>query len=342
MLRDLVRRTNYGSTIAEAELQALFYSYIDTGLRGINNESVVYSYTESIQDYLKYIGSSIIDYGCKDSISECILLDSYASATIEGAKTTVEQVRKAYSNPKTKSDKMVVNAIRVQNIAYKVGISRENIRYLWERLVKGVCENTHLTGKLYRSGMVYISNGLNVMHTPEIPDKLDERMKSLFDFADYGGANILKACIIHFYFVYIHPFCDGNGRFARLWMNTMLADCNPGFKSLAISSGINARLSDYYTSIRESEFSYNNVLDITPFLEYMLGCMADMLRNGRTILTDVERKVLGKVREGITCRKLAEIMNYTDEKARRLLNSLVKKGFLAVNKDKRTYIYYRR
>ena len=77
-----------------------------------------------------------------------ILLDAWPSATIEGARTTVAQVVASASDPKTKDDKMVLNAIRASNYAFKVPITKKNIRHLWETVVVDVCENEEHRGKL--------------------------------------------------------------------------------------------------------------------------------------------------------------------------------------------------
>ena len=42
---------------------------------------------------------------------DTILLDAWSSATIEGARTTVQRVRECFDNPKTKDDRMMVNTI---------------------------------------------------------------------------------------------------------------------------------------------------------------------------------------------------------------------------------------
>lgn len=43
-------------------------------------------------------------------------------------------------------------------------------------------------------------------------------MKVLIEFinTDDGINDLVKAAIVHFYFAYVHPYFDGNGRTARL------------------------------------------------------------------------------------------------------------------------------
>ena len=53
---------------------------------------------------------------------------------------------------------------------------------------------------------------------PQKPENIEENMEILFRYLS-NNKNIETAFFAHFYFVYIHPFCDGNGRTARILMS---------------------------------------------------------------------------------------------------------------------------
>lgn len=266
--KGLVIRAEHGSAVAKVELRRRESGYVRTGLRGIHGEEIVYSVTDGMWELLGYIDK--VNISSDSSCLDAGLLEAYGSATIEGARTTVERVKENMGNPVTKDDRMVVNAIKAQDYAYNNGISLGNIRYVWEMLTDGVCGNAHLQGVTWRSGMVYIGSVHGVVHIPEEPGKIGRRMEDLFSFCGRPMDGVVKACIVHFYVAYIHPFCDGNGRMARLWMNSILAGYNRQFRWLAVSRGVLESLDGYYSSLRVAEFSYNNLMDITPFMEYML------------------------------------------------------------------------
>jgi Fic family protein len=69
---------------------------------------------------------------------------------------------------------------------------------------------------------VYDADG-NILHKPCSADKVDGEIKKLIKFANqkHNGNEddfihpVIKAIILHFWFAYIHPFIDGNGRTAR-------------------------------------------------------------------------------------------------------------------------------
>ena len=51
-------------------------------------------------------------------------------------------------------------------------------------------------------------------------------MRDLFDWLknDKETPLLIKSCIFHYEFIFIHPFGDGNGRTARFWQNLLLSN----------------------------------------------------------------------------------------------------------------------
>ncbi|WP_029322969.1 hypothetical protein [Butyrivibrio sp. AE3004] len=159
----LINQLRFNSK-AGSELQRRLSGRVDTGLKGFNGEKILYSLTDEIKEYLEYINKNA-DSIKKADIMEIVMNDSYASATIEGAKTTIEEVRKASNaqNP-NKSEKMVLNTVAGNQYAIENGVSKDNIRTLWEIIVKDVCENESIKGTLYRDGEVYVGREDAVIH----------------------------------------------------------------------------------------------------------------------------------------------------------------------------------
>lgn len=153
---------------------------------------------------------------------------------------------------------MVINTITGSNYAYGRPITQKNIRRLWERVVSGVCENEDCKGKLYRDGMVYIGNAGKTIHDPARPEAIPALMEQWFAFRDADTDLLIRSFVAHFYFVYVHPFYDGNGRVARI-MNASYLYHN-GYRkmrNLPLSSAINNQLSGYYSSLLDSETPLN-------------------------------------------------------------------------------------
>lgn len=345
--KKLLQKAKYNSESAKKELLARKSSYLDTRLRGINGESIVFRYSDEVRDYERYIDNNIFEVPADLDVFESILLESYFSSTIEGAKTTIARVKKAMNNPTTKDDRMVVNTFLVQDKVYGGTIEDSVIRYLWEVLVYGVCKNAKLAGTKYRSGQVYIGSATRIVHTPEKADMINSKMLDLFRFCASFKDKLVGSCILHFYFVYIHPFCDGNGRFARLWANSLLYDKNNLFDCVVISKEIYNSINEYYSVLSESEYSHNNMIDITPFIEYLLKCICsaiDCASSTRNVnLSNKESLVLSRLqvcRFGATLKQLCGVCDISESSIRTILNKLEKHGFVEVDRSKKTYIYH--
>lgn len=345
--KNLITRASRGSESAKSELLSRQSSYKDTKLSGLAGEKVVSRYTDFLAESDKFIYKEIRNIGSKLKVKDSIMLDCFSSATIEGARTTVEKVKQVFNAPVSKDDKMVINTIKAQNLVYNSGISDNNIRNIWELIVDGVCENKNVMGDKYRSGGVFVGSLTRIIHTPEKYYNIERRMCELFNYINNSSSSIIKACIVHFYFVYIHPFCDGNGRFARLWMNYILSQVSSNFKGVVISREINNDLARYYSSLSESEFSYNGIIDITVFIEYMFNCIINAIEYNKykkyESLSSIEQRVLDKMKKnssGITAKKLGSILGISINKSRYLLNGLVNKRYLYVDKSSREYRYF--
>lgn len=82
----------------------------------------------------------------------------------------------------------------------------------------GICKPSDLAG--YRNASVYISNS---RHVPPSVDAVRDTMPLLFELLESEKEASVRAVLGHFFFVYIHPYMDGNGRMARFLLNVMLA-----------------------------------------------------------------------------------------------------------------------
>jgi Fic family protein len=86
---------------------------------------------------------------------------------------------------------------------------------------------------------------------------------------------LLKAGIAHLWFVTLHPFDDGNGRIARAVGDMALAaaeaNANPTAQRFySLSAQIQRERNDYYTQLERAQ---KGSLDITPWLQWFLGCL---------------------------------------------------------------------
>ncbi len=352
-IKKLKYRADADISEAKAELALRLKDRMELPLVGLNGESLYLTGVSLLRKRVAELNTLYEKLPEHRGFQADIILDAYSSATIEGARTTVEKVHQSISNPRTKDDKMVVNTVKGCRYAYSNVITEKNIRRLWDKVVDGVCENESHKGTLYRNGMVHVGNAVKLIHTPASPETIPSLMEQLFTFLQSDSSDVLlRAFVAHFYFVYVHPFCDGNGRTARILNASYLY--HSGYKkmrNLPLSTAINRQLSGYYNSISDSELVLNcqekRWLDISPFVSYMLDafeqCLVDAALS-RNNLTVRESKVLEKmnkvgVHAEITAKKASEILACKPDAARRVLNSLCKKGYLVVDSAHIVYVY---
>ena len=352
-IQKLKYRANAGIVAAQDELNIRLNDLMELPLPGLHGEKLYLTGVAALREKAAELDAMYEKIPVHRGVKDTILLDAWSSATIEGARTTVEKVKRSFDDPKTKDDRMVVNTIAGANYAYGRPITAKNIRVLWEKIVDGVCENSAHMGNQYRDGMVYIGSAGHIIHTPAQPEVLPELMDKWFDFAKQeGGDVLLRSFVAHFYFVYIHPFCDGNGRAARILNSSQLY--HGGYKkmkSLPLASAINNQLSGYYSSLSDSEAVLNGIekgwLDLSPFVSYMMDaferCLVDAALS-RNVLSEAERLLLERMNKvgihaEITTKKAAGILDQAETTARNVLNSLVRKGYLSVDTSTSPYVY---
>lgn len=117
------------------------------------------------------------------------------------------------------------DAVRILNL-YGNKINTNILYNVWNVLTTGCRDNTDIQGKIYRNGEIGVSNSdFRAVPVPEIEQKMNEFI-SFYNSSILDDKPFIKACIIHYAFETIHPFCDGNGRLGRLLMNNYLISRN--------------------------------------------------------------------------------------------------------------------
>lgn len=213
----------------------------------------------------------IIENNLEVSVAE----ESFYSCQIEGANTTLEETFEIFKAKRTvtKGDKMILNtyrAVKFLNLTQKR--NPEVLKKLWEIITEGVCDNEDIAGDGFRTGNVRVGT-----HSAPDVELLEYCMKQFFEYyhMECEMSPYIKVAILHFYFVYMHPFCDGNGRCARLLTSDYLIRSGlQNFKAITLSKTLNERVLEYYQAIEESE---NMFYDVTPFILFFLDCVYENL-----------------------------------------------------------------
>ena len=145
--------------------------------------------------------------------------------------------------------------------------------------------NYKLDGKYFRKDTVKVINGLgNTIHIGiNGEEAIEKNIEDLIQFMNRKDIPFLvKASIVHFFFEYIHPFYDGNGRFGRYLLSLYLARKLDNLTAFSVSYSISRNLDDYYKSFIEVE-DVNNYGEITFFVENILKT----IKNGQEMIIEL-------------------------------------------------------
>jgi len=168
-------------------------------------------------------------------------------------------------------------------------------------------------------------------HIAPQPNLLHNLMTNLFTWLQTSDEHmLLKSCIFHYEFEFIHPFVDGNGRVGRLWQSVILNSYNPIFSLLPIESIVRDHQESYYKAIENSTAQGES----TPFIEFMLEMIFKSMKNSanENVPNDVPKNVpLKRVdnivelmthNKDITIVELANILEVTDKTIKRDISKL--------------------
>lgn len=214
-----------------------------------------------------------------------------SSLEIEGNTLTVEQITDIINNKRVLAPQKYI--IEVKNAIELYSKLNEFNAYDIDSLCRahGILMNTlNENAGQFRKTTVGFIKGNNVTHIAPPGDIVYPLMKDLFDYLKNDKDILLiRSCVFHYEFEFIHPFIDGNGRMGRLWQTVILKDYSPVFEYLPIESLIKERQQEYYNILGNSDNQGNS----TGFIEFMLEiiniALEDLLKSQNHTLTSTDR-----------------------------------------------------
>lgn len=157
----------------------------------------------------------------------------------------------------------------------------------------------------YRIDGVGIFDGEKVVHLAPPADIVPELMFNLFEWLKTSDVHpLIKSCVFHYEFEFIHPFQDGNGRIGRLWQTAILKEWKEIFAWLPVETLIKENQKEYYNALGASDSNANS----TKFIEVMLLLILSTIEE----IIETERKVTVKVTQKVTVNQ-HKILNLIKE-----------------------------
>lgn len=127
-------------------------------------------------------------------------------------------------------------------------------------------------GKIFRSGHVSVDapTQKEIHHGLYPESKIIDIMEKSLEILNNEGIDVLiRTALFHYFFGYIHPFYDGNGRTSRFISSYMLSHELNHLIGYRISYTIKENISKYYKAFKICNHP-NSKGELTPFLEMFL------------------------------------------------------------------------
>ena len=193
----------------------------------------------------------------------------HSSLAIESNSLSLNQVRDVINGKTVLGPQKEIQEVKNAYEAYNM---IDKLNYVSQKdLLKAHGVMTYLvddeSGK-YRNHPEGVFDGERVIFIAPPSDMIHTLMNDLFDWLenDLETPILIKSCIFHYEFVFIHPFGDGNGRMARLWQNLILSKWKPLFEYMPIESLIQKYQAEYYDAIAKCNINGDSNI----FIEFML------------------------------------------------------------------------
>lgn len=238
----------------------------------------------------------------KDSLSPRLRRENriktiHSSLAIEHSSMSLEQVTAVINGKRILGAPQEIKEVQNAYEAYELMLSlnpldiEDLLKAHWLMMNDLVKENGR-----FRSGGVGVFEGEKLIHAAPPANYVPQLISDLFEWYNQSTLHILiKSCIFHYEFEFIHPFADGNGRMGRMWHTLLLSQWNELFAWLPIEELIRERQQEYYDALAIAD----RKADCTGFVEMMMSIILDALTELET--DQVDDQVSDQVKALLGC-----------------------------------------
>lgn len=271
-------------------------------------------------------------------IKECLTEELYNTNELEGVQSTkqeiVRSIRDIELNEKenVRFSSMIQSYMKLLNHKRKIPTKPQDIRNIYDEITEGEIKKEDLPdGEIFRKEIVKVykkSGSGKVIHRGIVPEEnIVSEINNLLMMKNKTNEIplLVKIAVGHYYFGYIHPFYDGNGRTTRYISSLYLAETLGEIPALALSRGCNK----YKTKYLEA-FEYSNSLmnrgEMNVFIETFFSIFLEMLT-----------EMHGELKEKVELVKLAidkikKEPNISEKKYSQFMFVLAQNNFFGNNK----------
>lgn len=262
----------------------------------------------------------------------------HSSLAIEGNTLSEGEVLAVLEGKKVvaplKEIQEVKNAIKTYELYPKLNpFSIQDLLLAHGTMMAGLVDEAGM----FRKGGVGVFDGDKPIHIAPPADRVRDLMSDLFGWLENADDHLLiRSCVFHYEFEFIHPFADGNGRIGRLWQSLILGRLNPVFEHLPVENMVYSNQQAYYHAINRS----SDLGDSGPFIDFMLEEILNALvgHQGKSNADIADEKglnyqqlrVLGYLRADrhTTAAKIAADLDMSARQIERMLADMKAKGII--------------
>lgn len=265
-----------------------------TPIKSISDGNFTYSITKNLYQKLNFIdthGAGLLkSFSEKPSsaqtskyIISSLTEEAIASSQIEGANTTHKVAKEmilSQRKPRNKSEQMIVNnylAMQKMEEWKDLDLTENILLDLQKILIDQTVDDVSIIGRFRKDeDDIVVLDPITgeIAHTPPTQEIMLSELKKFIAYAntpenddDEFTHPVIKATILHFWFAYLHPFADGNGRSSRAIFYWFLLKRNYWLiEYISVSRAIKQSRKGYDNAFLYSE---NDDNDMTYFMLYI-------------------------------------------------------------------------
>jgi len=225
-------------------------------------------------------------------LSRGVMEEAIASSQLEGAHTSrkaAKQIIMEGRKPRNQDERMIINnyqaMLRIEDELKNKNLDEDCLLDLHRILTEGVLDESDIAR--YRKdddNIIVGDDGAKdeIYHVPPNEEFVKKEIKRFIAYANDEIKDaefihpVIKAIVLHFWFGYLHPFVDGNGRMARaLFYWYLLRKKYWAFGFLPLSKVIKNSPGQYRDAYLFTEQDDN---DLTYFIEYNIQKISQAMR----------------------------------------------------------------